>query len=177
VGILHDHSGQLQPLSQEHFDIYQRILQLGNGLFSFAHYDRFQTNIARGKPNEWHCRAGSRFLYICEDGLVHYCSQQRGYPGIPLEAYTTEHIKAEFSRRKPCAPLCTISCVHQTSMLDSFREQPRETLTQIVVRRKEQDPAFQPPPLVHALDWMFLRSSGRGLFGKAALRVLGVRRP
>jgi len=23
---------------------------------------------------------GARYLYICEDGLVHYCSQQRGYP-------------------------------------------------------------------------------------------------
>jgi len=24
-------------------------------------------------------QAGSRYLYICEDGLVHYCSQQRGF--------------------------------------------------------------------------------------------------
>ena len=38
----------------------------------------------------WHCRAGGRFLYICEDGLVHYCSQQRGRPGIPLSQYTRE---------------------------------------------------------------------------------------
>ncbi len=51
------------------------------------HYSRFnwfQNNIADGKPNDWRCRAGARYLYICEDGLVHYCSQQRGYPGIPL---------------------------------------------------------------------------------------------
>jgi hypothetical protein len=26
----------------------------------------------------------ARYLYICEDGLVHYCSQQRGTPGTPL---------------------------------------------------------------------------------------------
>ena len=43
----------------------------------------FQDNLADGKPNEWRCRAGARYLYICEDGLVHYCSQQRGYPGRP----------------------------------------------------------------------------------------------
>ena len=40
----------------------------------------FQENIAQGKPNNWRCRAGSRFLYICEHGLVHYCSQQRAFP-------------------------------------------------------------------------------------------------
>ena len=46
----------------------------------------FQDNLADGKPNEWRCRAGARYLYICEEGLVHYCSQQRGYPGVPLES-------------------------------------------------------------------------------------------
>ena len=55
---------------------------------SFTRVNAFQDNIAQGRPNQWRCRAGSRYLYICEDGLVHYCSQQRGYPGIPLEKYT-----------------------------------------------------------------------------------------
>lgn len=32
-------------------------------------------NIRRGLPNLWHCRAGGRFFYVCEEGLVHYCSQ------------------------------------------------------------------------------------------------------
>ena len=50
----------------------------------------FQDNLADGKPNEWRCRAGARYLYVCENGLVHYCSQQRGYPGMPLETYTTK---------------------------------------------------------------------------------------
>ena len=49
--------------------------------FSFVHHDSFQGNIVRGLPNAWHCPAGGRFLYICEEGLVHYCSQQRGHPG------------------------------------------------------------------------------------------------
>lgn len=175
VGILHDHTGQLRPLSDEHRAIYERILKLNTGLFSFAHYDRFQTNIAQGQPNHWHCRAGSRFLYICEDGLVHYCSQQRGTPGIPLSRYTVENLHAEGQRVKGCAPYCTISCVHNTSMLDSFREQPRQTLVGIMDRRKQQDPTFEPPFLVHALEWVFLRSQNRGLFGRVALRALGVK--
>ncbi|HEY6347513.1 MAG TPA: radical SAM protein [Bryobacteraceae bacterium] len=124
VGVLHDHSGQLQPLAPEHKSVYDRFRHLKIGLFSFAHFDHFQENISRGLANEWHCRAGGRFLYICEDGLVHYCSQQRGRPGIPLENYTLEDIRREAARPKGCAPFCTISCVHQTAMLDEFRERP-----------------------------------------------------
>ena len=39
-------------------------------------------------------------MYICEDGLVHYCSQQRGYPGKPLEQYTREDIRREYLTEK-----------------------------------------------------------------------------
>jgi hypothetical protein len=53
--------------------------------------------------------------------LVHYCSQQRGYPGIPLKRYTVEDIKREYLTEKKCAPFCTISCVHQASIIDFWR--------------------------------------------------------
>jgi MoaA/NifB/PqqE/SkfB family radical SAM enzyme len=81
----------------------------------------FQDNLADGKPNEWRCRAGGRYLYICEDGLVHYCSQQRGYPGVPLLSYTTDDIRREFSTTKACAPYCTVGCVHRVSTMDFWR--------------------------------------------------------
>ncbi len=58
LGILHDHSGQLQPLSVEHQGVYQRFRALGSSLFSFSHFDHFQENISRGVSNQWHCRAG-----------------------------------------------------------------------------------------------------------------------
>ena len=148
VGILHDHSGQLQALAPEHRSVYDRFHKLQTGLFSFAHFDHFQENIARGISNDWHCRAGGRFLYICEDGLVHYCSQQRGRPGIPLEQYTLDDLKREAARPKDCAPFCTISCVHQTAMLDDFRERPRETLNGVLDGRRALDASFQPPALV-----------------------------
>jgi hypothetical protein len=72
-------------------------------------------------PNEWRCRAGGRYLYICEDGLVHYCSQQRGYPGVPLATYTRDDMRREYLTEKGCAPHCTVSCVHQVSIFDSWR--------------------------------------------------------
>ena len=64
----------------------------------------FQSNLVDGKPNEWRCRAGARYLYICENGLVHYCSQQRGMPGIPLEQYTPSTSAASSTPRSPARP-------------------------------------------------------------------------
>ena len=173
VGVLHDEKGQLQPLNSEQRGVYDRIFGLGGGLFTFAHLDAFQRNLIKGLPNDWHCTAGGRFLYICEDGLVHYCSQQRGRPGIPLEDYGRDDIVRESAVRKGCAPFCTISCVHQTAMLDSFRERPRETLTGIIERRRERDSAWEPPASVRLLEWMFLRDAKRrDWLGAFALRLL-----
>jgi len=119
VGILHDASGQLQPLSDEQQQIFEEIMAFGKG--SYARLNAFQHDIAKGRVHDWRCRAGSRYLYICENGLVHYCSQQRGFPGLPLENYTRAHLKYEYDTRKSCAPRCTVSCVQQVAMLDNWR--------------------------------------------------------
>ncbi|MBZ5720667.1 MAG: radical SAM protein [Acidobacteriia bacterium] len=119
VGIIHDGDGQLQPLGDEERRVYHEMK--GMEKRSFTRINSFQDNIAQGRPNQWRCRAGARYLYICEDGLVHYCSQQRGYPGVPLEKYTVADIRREYLTEKSCAPHCTVSCVHQVSILDSWR--------------------------------------------------------
>jgi MoaA/NifB/PqqE/SkfB family radical SAM enzyme len=119
IGIIHDGSGQVQPLNDEERSVYHEMKNLEKR--SFTRVNAFQDNIALGRPNQWRCRAGARYLYICEDGLVHYCSQQRGYPGIPLEKYTLSDIRREFQTEKSCAPHCTVSCVHQVSVLDAWR--------------------------------------------------------
>jgi len=119
VGILHDHDGQLQPLGQHQQDLFAQIMEMGKR--SYARFNKFQKNISEGKSSDWRCRAGSRYLYICEDGLVHYCSQQRGFPAIPLAKYSPEHLAHEYHTQKTCAPHCTISCVQQVGMLDNWR--------------------------------------------------------
>ena len=119
VGVLHDGNGQLKPLGKHEKTIFETIMALSKR--SYSRFNRFQHNIARGEPNMWRCRSGSRYLYICEDGLVHWCSQQRGYPGIPLEKYTTEDRRREFHTKKHCAPRCTVSCVQQVAMIDNWR--------------------------------------------------------
>ena len=119
VGIIHDHNGQLKPLGPREIEIFEEIMTLSKR--SFSRFNDFQHNVARGKEHNWRCRSGSRYLYVCEDGLVHWCSQQRGYPGIPLERYTPEMRHREFYTAKFCAPLCTVSCVQQVGMLDNWR--------------------------------------------------------
>jgi len=119
IGIIHDGSGQLKPLKPEEAKIYFEVRNLERR--NYSRFNKFQEAIAQGLPNDWRCRAGSRYLYICEDGLVHYCSQQRGYPGVPIAEYTTADVKREFVTAKACAPNCTVSCVHQVSYIDHWR--------------------------------------------------------
>jgi MoaA/NifB/PqqE/SkfB family radical SAM enzyme len=127
VGILHDGNGQLKPLGAREIEIFEEIMAMGKR--GFSRINGFQHNIAKGKPNDWRCRSGSRYLYVCEDGFVHWCSQQRGYPGIPLEKYTAEDLRREYFTKKHCAPLCTVSCVQQIAVMDNWRGQ--QTLTPV----------------------------------------------
>jgi MoaA/NifB/PqqE/SkfB family radical SAM enzyme len=125
IGIIHDGDGQLKPLGDEERTVWQEMRSWKKK--NYSRFNHFQTNIANGQPNDWRCRAGSRFLYICENGLVHYCSQQRGYPGVPLADYTKADLKREFLTEKGCAPNCTVSCVHQISFIDFWRSPQRPT--------------------------------------------------
>jgi MoaA/NifB/PqqE/SkfB family radical SAM enzyme len=127
IGIIHDGKGTLKalaPAEREVFDDVSRMInspkQILKNLYSGIR--TFEDNLADGLPHTWRCRAGARYLYICEDGLVHYCSQQRGYPGIPLERYTIDDVRREFRTQKPCAPYCTIGCVHRVSTMDYWRK-------------------------------------------------------
>ena len=119
IGIIHDGDGQLKPLGGEERRIYYEVKNLGKKHYS--RFNHFQEAIVKGEPNDWRCRAGARYIYICENGLVHYCSQQRGWPGTPLSEYRRQDVQREFLTEKTCAPNCTISCVHQVSYIDHWR--------------------------------------------------------
>src|SRR5436305_4508375 len=126
VGIIHDGDGQLRPLADREREVFLEMKKFEKRHFSQVTY--FQEAIANGRPSNWRCRAGSRYLYICENGLVHYCSQQRGFPAKPLEHYTVADIRREYVTQKSCAPFCTISCVHQISYFDFFRGEQTRTV-------------------------------------------------
>jgi MoaA/NifB/PqqE/SkfB family radical SAM enzyme len=126
IGIIHDGVGQLKPLAAAERAVYEDVSRQINGTTQvlaniYSGIRDFQLNLVDGKPNDWFCRAGARYLYVCENGLVHYCSQQRGLPGVPIEKYTTADIVREFNAPKSCAPMCTIGCVHRVSFMDHWR--------------------------------------------------------
>ena len=132
IGIIHDGRGSLKPLdapSRQVLDEVTRgvagVRQLFKNLYSGIR--GFQQNLADGKPNDWRCRAGARYFYVCEEGLVHLCSQQRGYPAVPLEEYSKAHLREQFDSPKPCAPFCTIGCVHRVSTMDFWRRPQHAT--------------------------------------------------
>jgi MoaA/NifB/PqqE/SkfB family radical SAM enzyme len=131
IGIIHDGSGILKPLGRAEREVFDDVMRQIDGRRQvvknlYSGIRRFQTNLADGKPNSWQCRAGARYLYICEEGLVHWCSQQRGCPGVPLASYSVEDIQREFLAPKWCAPLCTIGCVHRVSTMDYWRKPQRQ---------------------------------------------------
>jgi MoaA/NifB/PqqE/SkfB family radical SAM enzyme len=182
VGIIHDHDGQLSPLKENERAVYDQILQERKpGMFAFAYDNLFHKNLALGQANDWQCRAGSRFLYVCEQGLVHYCSQQRGYPAIPLEKYTQADVDREYSTVKPCAPFCTVSCVHRVAMLDLVRNQPREALTRLFPPATPGGPP-QLPGGIQVLTTIFLppadgraQSPAQKMVAGAAMKLFRVK--
>ena len=127
IGIIHDQTGRLKPLAPDVRKVYDDVSAAINGPLQvfknlYSGIRSFQDNLADGNPNDWRCRAGARYLYVCEDGLVHYCSQQRGFPAVPLETYTIDDIRREFLTAKSCAPYCTVGCVHRVSTMDFWRQ-------------------------------------------------------
>ncbi len=119
LGIIHNEGGRLERLNETEMSVYDRLRE--HGKRSYARFTKFRENLAHGQSNQWRCRAGARYLYICEDGRVHYCSQQRGYPDVPLVQYTKQDIRREFSTPKSCASYCTLACVQIIGLFDNWR--------------------------------------------------------
>jgi Radical SAM superfamily len=128
LGIVHGARGEVRPLDSGNLRAYEELRKLGRGRLRRP-AQRFQDKLVRGQPNDWSCRAGARYLYVDEHGVVHYCSQQRGRPAIPLEAYTIDDIRREYDARKPCAPFCTVSSAQQISIADSWRSPQKAEAT------------------------------------------------
>jgi MoaA/NifB/PqqE/SkfB family radical SAM enzyme len=175
IGIIHDRSGQLRPLDERQRAILDAVVALGRSTFDFSNYNRFQKNLAAGRPNDWHCAAGARYLYVCENGLVHWCSQQRGQPGIPLDRYGHDDLVREYHRVKTCAPHCTVGCVHRVAQVDELRRDPQAALAQWFSTPAAGRP--QGVPLAaRMLTWAFVTNPHSDLIRSATARILGARR-
>jgi MoaA/NifB/PqqE/SkfB family radical SAM enzyme len=130
VLLIHGGDGQLE-LNEQKRSLYRRVRNAIGGRFDEAH--DYRVKLLSGETAPFKCRAGSRYLYVDEFGLVHWCSQQRDRFAVPLEEYTHDLLKTQFYTRKGCEDHCTVGCARTNSAVDEWRSQGLEP---------------EPPPLV-----------------------------
>src|SRR3954470_6074965 len=70
LGIIHDGSGLLKPLGGAERKVFEEVTRIISGPRQvvknlYSGIRGFQENLVDGKPNQWYCRAGARYLYIC----------------------------------------------------------------------------------------------------------------
>ena len=75
------------------------------------------------KEKPWKCRAGSRFLYIDEFSIAHWCSQTISSWSCEIDKVTNSILKKNFYLKKNCNLGCTLGCVRDASKYDFFRKQ------------------------------------------------------
>ncbi len=133
VGLLHGDDGSLDSGLLEHDQLESLYNEMqGHRRRTITHRfgEGWEYEMIRTGRSDWKCRAGARYLYVDEFGIVSYCSQRRNDPGIPLLEYTKDHARRYFSTRKGCEETCTVACVRRASSLDNFRGQDKEPVEQ-----------------------------------------------
>ena len=126
VGLMHDADGQIQPglLGDDLGAAYDEMRRLSRkSLFHHAG-EGWEADMLEGVASPFKCRAGGRYLYVDESGLVSYCSQRRGTPGIDMLDYTADDVERGFYLPKGCEDRCTIGCARRASSFDEWRAQP-----------------------------------------------------
>ncbi len=117
VLLIHGADGQL-ALSPEDLRAYRRVQRLigrhWKDLFDY------REALLEGGRAPFRCRAGSRYLYIDERGVAHWCAQTMAHFGKPLLEYSEEDLRREWHTPKTCNAACTIGCARSCSMPDRF---------------------------------------------------------
>jgi MoaA/NifB/PqqE/SkfB family radical SAM enzyme len=121
--LIHDENGQFR-LSPEHMALY---LEVKRGLHGPAtRVDTYRDRLIRDGEAPYRCRAGVRYLYVDELGIVRWCAQTRYAYGKDLLEYTVDDLREPFHREKPCSARCSVACVRTVSALDQWRRQRGE---------------------------------------------------
>ena len=120
VLLIHGGDGSLKlgPAAQAQYRAVRRAI---GGRFDEAH--DYRTRLLAGGEAPFKCRAGARYLYVDEFGIVRWCSQQRDRFGIPLADYTGDDLARQFHTRKGCEAHCTVGCARTNSAPDEWRSQ------------------------------------------------------
>jgi len=118
---LHNEHGQM-GLSVEELAVYAEVKQLFGRRATEEAHDYRERLIQTGEA-PFRCRAGARYLYIDEFGMVRWCAQTRTSVGKRLSEYAVEDLRHHFYSGKGCSVKCCGGCVRTVSALDQRRSQ------------------------------------------------------
>jgi MoaA/NifB/PqqE/SkfB family radical SAM enzyme len=117
INPVHDERGQVKVHGPAFEAVWKRHYAEGRP-FSYLEQE-YGGRLLSGERPRWTCRAGSRFLYVDEDGKVELCSAQRGRLGKPITEYTERDLDAQRQGKKGCEEGCSILCAYRDSLYDN----------------------------------------------------------
>jgi hypothetical protein len=120
VLVLHDERGQLSAPAELEAELERVEAAIGRRFREAGDYRR---RLLRTGHAPFRCRAGSRYLYVDEHGLVHWCSQTQSEFARPLSDYDLCDLAQQFYTEKSCADRCTVGCARTQSAWDEWRPQ------------------------------------------------------
>ena len=120
IGIIHDGSGQLQPLDDEERARLSR--DEVDGEAQLHPHQRLPGQHRRRDVRTSGAAAPGRA--ISTSARTAWCTTARSSAAIPASRWRSTRWRifaASIVTEKSCAPHCTVSCVHQVSIVDSWR--------------------------------------------------------
>lgn len=121
VLLVHDEHGQVK-LNSEELRSFRNVV--GMLPKRWREPSDYRERLIRQGSAPFKCRAGSRYLYIDEYGMVNWCSQTRTVWSKPLMGYTRNDLREQFYKYKSCHATCTLNCARSQSYFDNWRRQP-----------------------------------------------------
>jgi MoaA/NifB/PqqE/SkfB family radical SAM enzyme len=121
VLLVHDEHGQVK-LNSEELRSFRNVV--GMLPKRWREPSDYRERLIRQGSAPFKCRAGSRYLYIDEYGMVNWCSQTRTVWSKPLMGYTRNDLREQFYKYKSCHATCTLNCARSQSYFDNWRQQP-----------------------------------------------------
>jgi len=117
IDLLHTPDGRIGVTGAEYLDLWDHYYAAAQ---PFSYLERaYGARLLKGERPQWHCRAGARFLYVDEYGLVRFCSAQRGRLGKPVVEYTRRDLREHGQTYKGCEAGCSLLCHYRDSALDN----------------------------------------------------------
>ncbi len=118
--LMHDSRGQCS-IPMEKRSHYKYLL--GQLPLTIRDVTRYKEKLITQGTAPFKCRAGSRYLYVDEYGMVAMCSQTRDKWSKPLLFYTVDDLEDRFYAAKNCNSQCTLGCVRSCSQFENWRGQ------------------------------------------------------